>query len=52
MLARAMAATIDADVRRIQFTPDLLPGDITGVSVFNPVQRQFEFTPERCSPTS
>ena len=45
MLARALAATIDADVRRIQFTPDLLPGDITGVSVFNPVERRFEFTP-------
>ena len=45
MLARALAATIDADVRRIQFTPDLLPGDITGVSVFNPVKRHFEFTP-------
>ncbi|KTS13582.1 ATPase [Microbacterium testaceum] len=45
MLARALAATVDADVRRIQFTPDLLPGDITGVSVFNPVTRQFEFTP-------
>jgi len=44
MLARALAATIDADVRRIQFTPDLLPGDITGVSVFNPVERRFEFT--------
>ncbi|MBM3714621.1 MAG: MoxR family ATPase [Actinobacteria bacterium] len=45
MLARALAATVDADVRRIQFTPDLLPGDITGVSVFNPVDRQFQFTP-------
>ncbi|MGL1493921.1 AAA family ATPase, partial [Vibrio parahaemolyticus] len=45
MLARALAATVDADVRRIQFTPDLLPGDITGVSVFNPVERRFEFTP-------
>ena len=45
MLARALAATIDADVRRIQFTPDLLPGDITGVSVFNPVERRFDFTP-------
>ncbi|MGC5171462.1 AAA family ATPase [Micromonospora sp. DT81.3] len=43
MLARALAATIDATVRRIQFTPDLLPGDVTGVSVFNPVDREFEF---------
>lgn len=45
MLARALAATIDASVRRVQFTPDLLPGDITGVSVFNPVERDFEFKP-------
>ncbi|MET0297975.1 MAG: AAA family ATPase, partial [Microbacterium sp.] len=37
MLARALAASVDATVRRIQFTPDLLPGDVTGVSVFNPV---------------
>jgi len=43
MLARALAATIDATVRRIQFTPDLLPGDVTGVSVYNPVDRVFEF---------
>ncbi|WP_438353975.1 AAA family ATPase [Microbacterium sp. CJ88] len=43
MLARALAATVDASVRRIQFTPDLLPGDVTGVSVFNPVDREFEF---------
>lgn len=43
VLARALAASIDASVHRIQFTPDLLPGDITGVSVFNPVAREFEF---------
>ncbi len=43
MLARALAASIDASVRRIQFTPDLLPGDVTGVSVYNPVDREFEF---------
>jgi MoxR-like ATPase len=43
MLARALAASVDASVRRIQFTPDLLPGDVTGVSVFNPVDREFEF---------
>lgn len=43
MLARALAATVDATVRRIQFTPDLLPGDVTGVSVYNPVDREFEF---------
>ncbi len=45
MLARALAASIDATVRRIQFTPDLLPGDITGVSVYNPVAQEFEFKP-------
>jgi len=43
MLARALAASIGGSVRRIQFTPDLLPGDVTGVSVFNPVAREFEF---------
>jgi MoxR-like ATPase len=43
MLARALAATVDATVRRIQFTPDLLPGDVTGVSVYNPVDQEFEF---------
>ncbi|MFT4229267.1 MAG: MoxR family ATPase [Microbacterium sp.] len=45
MLARALAAAVDATVRRIQFTPDLLPGDVTGVSVYNPVEREFEFKP-------
>lgn len=45
MLARSLAASIDGTVRRIQFTPDLLPGDVTGVSVFNPVSREFEFKP-------
>lgn len=45
MLARALAATVDATVRRIQFTPDLLPGDITGVSIYNPVAQSFEFAP-------
>jgi MoxR-like ATPase len=45
MLARAIAASVDATVRRIQFTPDLLPGDVTGVSVYNPVDREFEFKP-------
>src|SRR5690606_15686330 len=43
MLARALAASVDATVRRIQFTPDLLPGDVTGVSVYNPVRGDFEF---------
>ncbi|PZG42610.1 ATPase [Spongiactinospora gelatinilytica] len=42
-LARAVAASVDAAWRRIQFTPDLLPSDITGVSIFNQVSRTFEF---------
>jgi len=45
VLARALAASIQARVRRIQFTPDLLPSDVTGVSVFNPASREFSFTP-------
>ena len=45
MLARAMARSIDCSVTRIQFTPDLLPADITGVSVYNQGEREFEFKP-------
>lgn len=45
MLAKALARSIDASVRRVQFTPDLLPSDITGVSIFNQNQREFEFRP-------
>jgi MoxR-like ATPase len=45
MLAKALARSIDCTVRRIQFTPDLLPSDVTGVSVFNQDTRQFEFRP-------
>ena len=45
MLARALGRSIDCTVRRIQFTPDLLPSDITGVNVFNQDLRDFEFRP-------
>ena len=45
MLARAMGRAIDCSVRRLQFTPDLLPSDITGVSVYNQVSQEFEFKP-------
>ena len=45
MLAKALAKSIDCSVRRIQFTPDLLPSDITGVSAFNREMREFEFKP-------
>jgi len=41
--AKALARSIDCTVRRIQFTPDLLPSDITGVSVYNSETRDFEF---------
>ncbi|WP_018156286.1 AAA family ATPase [Demetria terragena] len=45
MLAKALARSIDCPMRRVQFTPDLLPSDITGVSVFNQDTRTFEFRP-------
>lgn len=45
MLAKALGRAIDCSVRRLQFTPDLLPSDITGVSVFNAETRDFEFKP-------
>ncbi len=45
MLARALARSVDCSVTRIQFTPDLLPADITGVSVYNQAEREFEFKP-------
>ena len=44
-LAKALARSIDCSVRRVQFTPDLLPSDITGVSAYNQELRQFEFKP-------
>ena len=45
MLAKSLARSLDCTVRRIQFTPDLLPSDVTGVSVFNQETRDFEFRP-------
>jgi MoxR-like ATPase len=45
MLARALAKSVDCSVSRIQFTPDLLPSDVTGVSVYNQADREFEFKP-------
>ena len=44
-LARALAASLDMTWNRIQFTPDLLPSDVTGVSVFNQMTNDFEFRP-------
>ena len=43
MLARALSRSIDCSFSRVQFTPDLLPADITGVNVFNQKSREFEF---------
>lgn len=45
MLARALAQSLNADFRRLQCTPDLLPSDITGVSIYNQETRQFQFIP-------
>ena len=45
MLAKSLARSIDCSVRRIQFTPDLLPSDVTGVSIFDQESREFEFKP-------
>ncbi|WP_061299153.1 AAA family ATPase [Herbidospora cretacea] len=45
MLAKALAKSIDCPMRRVQFTPDLLPSDITGVSAYNQQTREFEFKP-------
>ncbi|MEW2330270.1 MoxR family ATPase [Micromonospora chersina] len=44
-LARAVAATVKGQWRRIQFTPDLLPSDVSGVTIFNQATRGFEFHP-------
>jgi MoxR-like ATPase len=45
MLARALATSIEARLTRIQFTPDLLPSDVTGVSVYHPPSGAFQFHP-------
>jgi MoxR-like ATPase len=44
-VARALAASIDGQWRRIQFTPDLLPSDVTGVTIYNQPNHRFEFHP-------
>jgi MoxR-like ATPase len=44
-LAKALARSVDCAVSRIQFTPDLMPSDITGVSIYNRESSQFEFRP-------
>ncbi len=45
MLARALAASVGGRFKRVQCTPDLLPGDITGTSIFNQKTSEFEFRP-------
>jgi MoxR-like ATPase len=45
MLARSLAKSLGLTFRRIQFTPDMLPSDVTGMSVFNQKTREFEFRP-------
>jgi MoxR-like ATPase len=45
MLAKALARSVDASFSRMQFTPDLLPSDVTGVNVFNQQTNEFEFRP-------
>jgi MoxR-like ATPase len=45
MLAKALARSLDCHFSRLQFTPDLLPSDVTGVNVFNQQQNEFEFRP-------
>ena len=45
MLARSLATSLGCSFRRIQFTPDMLPSDVTGVYIFNQQSREFEFRP-------
>jgi MoxR-like ATPase len=45
MMVRALAKSVNANFRRIQFTPDLLPSDVTGISIYNPKELEFQFRP-------
>jgi len=45
MMVRALAKSVGANFKRIQFTPDLLPSDVTGVSIYNPKEMEFQFIP-------
>jgi MoxR-like ATPase len=45
MLARSVAASFDGEFKRVQFTPDLLPTDVTGVNIYNQKTQDFEFRP-------
>ena len=45
MMVRALAKSVGAQFKRIQFTPDLLPSDVIGVSIYNPKDMEFQFRP-------
>ena len=45
MLARSLSKSLGCSFGRIQFTPDMLPSDVTGVSIYNQATRQFEYQP-------
>lgn len=45
MMVRTLAKSVGATFKRIQFTPDLLPSDVTGVSIYNPKEMEFQFRP-------
>ncbi len=45
MLARSLATSVDCEFKRVQFTPDLLPSDVTGINVYNQKRGEFEFRP-------
>lgn len=45
ILARSLALSLGCSFKRIQFTPDMLPSDVTGISIFNQASREFEFRP-------
>lgn len=45
VLARSLARSLDCSFRRLQFTPDMLPSDVTGVTIFDQAKMQFEFRP-------
>ncbi len=45
VLAKSLAKSLGCDFKRIQFTPDMLPGDITGISIYNQKNKSFEYKP-------
>ena len=47
VLARSLARSLECSFSRIQFTPDMLPSDVIGISIFNQATREFEFIPDQ-----